>query len=155
MKNSLVMLGVSVGLALAACGGKVIVDGLPSGAGGQGGAENTTSSRATATTGSFVTTTTGSFTTAASSSSSKSSGGGSCVTCAEVLTNIGEVGDLCPISVGLFGELLGCTCDTLCKNACLDSFCMSVLSPSAACTACLQDTSKGCGFELKNCVNDL
>jgi hypothetical protein len=153
MKNLLIMLGVFGGLSLAACGGKVVVDGFPSGTGGQGGQSGTTTAfSASAATGSF---TTGSFSTAAGSSSTKASSGGGCASCFEVLTGSATLSEICDDeAVVLFKELFDCACSSICKKACSDSFCMSFTSTNATCGKCLGDASNGCGFELQNCANN-
>lgn len=151
MKNLLVALGVSSGIALAACGGRVVVDGVSSGAGGQGGQPGTTSvfsATASVTTGSFPTTTV--------SSSSKASSGGGCATCFDVLSGVATPGELCGVeAVGLFKNLNDCACGKICAKACANNFCISfnVTTASPECGNCLKDTSTGCGFELLNCAN--
>src|SRR4051812_37225131 len=127
MKNLLVALGVSSGIALAACGGRVVVDGVSSGAGGQGGQSGTTSAfsaTASAVSGSFPTT--GSFITTTGSSSSKATSGGGCASCADLLAGIAKPDQLCPgEAVGLFKDLDTCVCAKICAKPCANNFCIS------------------------------
>jgi hypothetical protein len=136
----------------AACGGKVVVDAPSATGGGNGGAGGESSS--TIYDGPFSAVGPSAVSVVASSGVTTGSGM-SCVTCSQALTDPdADPGNLCQaLSAPLYNELFGCVCKGLCAKVCGANACMGQ-APSDTCSACVSDTSLGCGFELNNCLDD-
>ena len=143
--------------ALAACGGKVLVDGLPpSGAGGAGaGGAAATGSSSHQTTSAIVggAASTGSGPTSTASGASCDPNYG----CAQAITPPnGDPKLLCPGSMSaiLYQALLKCICGGPCAAACAASTCLGQ-DATPNCIMCVQNPATGCGNEYKACANDI
>ena len=155
-KPYLIALGL---IAIAACGGKVVVEADPiTGTGGAGGsstfstadgAPNTTSDGM-----SIVASSAGPSTVAATVGS-----GMSCdpaYSCAEAITPPeGDAGKLCDgtLAAKLYDVLFQCICGDTCAIECGNNICAGD-EASTPCKSCIADTTMGCGSQFTDCVNN-
>ena len=159
MKPFLFALGL---VAVAACGGKVVVE--SSGGSGTGGSGGTSTTLTTADGAPDPVTTVGVVTVGSSvvaaSSVTTGTGTSGCdpsYTCAEAISPPdGDPTKLCDgtVHAKMYDALVQCVCVDTCQVQCAGSVC-SGGSPSATCAACLQDTANGCGNQLAECANDI
>ena len=155
-KPFLIALGLT---AIAACGGKVVVEaGATAGTGGAGG----TSSTITTADGTPNPTTDGVTTIAVSvgpSSSAVTTGTGmSCdptYSCAEAFTPPdGDPSKLCDntLAAKLYDVLVQCICADICTIECGNNGCIGE-DASTPCKSCIVDPGKGCGNQFNDCAN--
>jgi hypothetical protein len=128
---------VTVALALASCGGNVVVDSP----GATGGTTTTSSTTHTTTSGTTPTVT---VTVGVSSS------GGTCSpSCNQTLNNGGPAPCSTTVALMAYGTLLGCACTSTsaCAMSCTSNFCLHVAA-SSPCRSCLQAS---CGSAFMTC----
>jgi hypothetical protein len=154
-KPFLIALGLT---AIAACGGKVVVDaGTSSGAGGAGGTASTVSTAD----GQDPTTDVATSVVSVGPSSSVTTGTGmSCdpnYTCAEALTGSdGDPSKLCDgtLAAKLYDVLVQCICADVCAIECGNNACAGD-EASTPCKTCIGDPAQGCGNQFNDCANNL
>ena len=150
-----------VAVAVAACGGKVVVESSgASGTGGSGGTSTTLTTGDGAPDTSAVGVTSVAVAVAVAASVTTGTGTSACdptYTCAEAITPpAGDPTKLCDNTLGakLYDALVQCTCVDTCQIECAGSVCVSSTA-SATCAACLQDPVNGCGDQFNACANDI
>jgi hypothetical protein len=137
---------VTAALALAGCGGNVVVDG-PS---GTGGAKTTTTTSSNTTSGITSTgTTTFPMTTGTGTTTSS---GGPCVSlCSQALNNGGPA-PCGGVALMAYDGLLSCACATTgpCATSCTYNLCLHEAAPGS-CAMCLQ---ANCTAQFTSCVGN-
>jgi hypothetical protein len=137
---------VTASLALAGCGGNVVVDG-PAGTGGA----TTTSSTSSTIPGTTTSGTTSNTSTSTGFGTTSSSGGPCVMTCNQAFNNGGP-----PPCGGAalmdYDGLLSCACATTgpCATSCTYNLCLHE-APPGTCAMCLQ---ANCGGQFMNCVGN-
>jgi hypothetical protein len=151
-KPFLIALGLT---AIAACGGKVVVEA------GTGGAGGTTSTASTADGAPEPGTDVATSVVSVGPSTSVTTGTGmSCdpaYTCAEAITSPEVNPDkLCDntLAAKLYFVLVQCTCVDACAIECGNNFCAGS-DETTPCKTCIVDPQKGCGNQFNACANNL
>lgn len=150
--------------AVAACGGKVVVEAdTATGTGGAGGTATTITTADGApnptTNVSASASVSVSVAVVSSSAVTTGSGMGGCdpgYTCAEAITPPGDPANLCDgtVAAKLYDGLVQCICVDACQIECAGNICSGDdLSPS--CKTCITDPMLGCGQAFNECINSL